>query len=260
MLDARLSASRDGRAVRQAHAARPRDCAIACAGTAGRRCRRRVISSAERWRRRSRARSLRGGAARLAGRALRPRRDDRSRCRSRSRGRRRPCASSITAPKMMFAFGSAAFWTISAASLTSNRPRSWPPVMLSRIPVAPSTDSSSSGEEIAALAASAARLSPPAVPMPISAEPASCMIVRTSAKSRLIRPGDRDQVGDPLHALAQDVVGLAEGVEHRRAPLDDRQQLLVGDHDQRVDDLAQTARCPRSPAARAGCPRSRTAA
>ena len=28
-----------------------------------------------------------------------------------------------------------------------------------------------------------------AVPMPISAEPASCMIVRTSAKSRLIRPG-----------------------------------------------------------------------
>ena len=55
--------------------------------------------------------------------------------------------------------------------------------------MAPSTDSSSSGEEIAALAASAQRLSPPAVPMPISAEPASCMIVRTSAKSRLIRPG-----------------------------------------------------------------------
>ena len=55
--------------------------------------------------------------------------------------------------------------------------------------MAPSTDSSSSGEEIAALAASAARFSPPAVPIPISAVPASCMIVRTSAKSRLIRPG-----------------------------------------------------------------------
>ena len=63
--------------------------------------------------------------------------------------------SSITAPKMMLAFGSAAFWMISAASLTSNRPRSLPPVMFSRMPVAPSTFSSSSGEEIAALAASA---------------------------------------------------------------------------------------------------------
>ena len=90
---------------------------------------------------------------------------------------------------MMFALASAAEWMISAASLTSNRPRSRGPVMLSRMPVAPSTDSSSSGLEIAILAASAARDSPDAVPMPISAQPASCMIVRTSAKSRLIRPG-----------------------------------------------------------------------
>src|SRR3954468_363182 len=51
--------------------------------------------------------------------------------------------------------------------------------------------------------------------------------------------GDRDEVGDPLHALAQDVVGLAEGLEDRRAALDDVQQLLVGDDDQRVDDVAQ---------------------
>ena len=51
--------------------------------------------------------------------------------------------------------------------------------------------------------------------------------------------GDRDQVGDPLDALAQHVVGLLEGVEHRGAPLDHREQLLVGDHDQRVHDLAQ---------------------
>ena len=63
----------------------------------------------------------------------------------------------MTAPKMMFEFASAAEWISSAASLTSKRPRSRPPVMLSRIPVAPSTDSSSSGEEIAALAASEAR-------------------------------------------------------------------------------------------------------
>ena len=61
--------------------------------------------------------------------------------------------------------------------------------MFSTIPVAPSTDSSSSGEEIATRAASAQRFSPAAVPIPISAEPASSMIVRTSAKSRLISPG-----------------------------------------------------------------------
>ncbi len=54
-----------------------------------------------------------------------------------------------------------------------------------------------------------------------------------------MRPGNRDQVGDALDALAQDVVGLLEGVEHRRAALDDREQPLVGDHDQRVDVLAQ---------------------
>jgi hypothetical protein len=63
------------------------------------------------------------------------------------------------------------------------------------------------------------------------------MIVRTSAKSRLMRPGIvirsvmpwtpwrrtlyRDQVGDALDALAEDVVGLAEGVEDARAALDD---------------------------------------
>ena len=55
--------------------------------------------------------------------------------------------------------------------------------------MAPSTDASSSGEEMAARAASPARFSPLAMPMPINAEPASHMIVRTSAKSRLIKPG-----------------------------------------------------------------------
>src|SRR3712207_7363015 len=55
----------------------------------------------------------------------------------------------------------------------------------------------------------------------------------------LFRSGDRDQVGDPLHALAEDVVRLAEGVEDARPALDDREQLLVRDHDQGVDLLAQ---------------------
>ena len=43
--------------------------------------------------------------------------------------------------------------------------------------------------EIASVAASAARLSPEAIPIPIIAVPAPFIMVHTSAKSRLIRPG-----------------------------------------------------------------------
>ncbi len=61
--------------------------------------------------------------------------------------------------------------------------------MLNRMPWAPVMLTSSSGLAIAWRAASTARFSPDARPMPMSAEPASFMIVRTSAKSRLISPG-----------------------------------------------------------------------
>jgi hypothetical protein len=64
------------------------------------------------------------------------------------------------------------------------------------------------------------------------------MIVWTSAKSTLTSPG-RDQIGDPLDALAEDVVGHAEGISHRRLLLDDLQEPVVLDHDQRVHALAQ---------------------
>ena len=64
-----------------------------------------------------------------------------------------------------------------------------PPVIESRIDFAPSSVVSSSGEETACSAASVARFSPAPMPMPSRAGPASDMIVRTSAKSRLIRPG-----------------------------------------------------------------------
>ena len=97
--------------------------------------------------------------------------------------------SSSIAPKMMFASGCAASWIVWAASLTSHSDRSLPPVIESRIECAPSSVVSSSGDEAAAWAASMARLSPVPMPMPSSALPASDMIVRTSAKSRLIRPG-----------------------------------------------------------------------
>ena len=59
----------------------------------------------------------------------------------------------------------------------------------SRIERAPSSDVSSSGDSIACSTASIARRSPVPMPMPSSAWPASAMIVRTSAKSRLISPG-----------------------------------------------------------------------
>ena len=57
---------------------------------------------------------------------------------------------------------------------------------------APSTEApSSNGLEIARRAASSARSFPSAVPVPIIASPLPDMIVFTSAKSRLIRPGTR---------------------------------------------------------------------
>jgi len=61
--------------------------------------------------------------------------------------------------------------------------------MASRTPFAPSIEDSRSGEEMAALAASSARPSPAACPIPMSAEPAPVMTAFTSAKSRLMRPG-----------------------------------------------------------------------
>ena len=61
----------------------------------------------------------------------------------------------------------------------------------------------------------------------------------TSAKSRLIRPGRGDQVGDALDTGEQHLVGAAERVEHRDAAVADRQQPVVGDDDEGVDLLAQ---------------------
>jgi hypothetical protein len=52
---------------------------------------------------------------------------------------------------------------------------------------------------------------------------------------------DRDQVGDALDALTEDVVGGAERLEDRGAALDDRQQPLVRDDDLGVDHLTQAA-------------------
>ena len=95
----------------------------------------------------------------------------------------------MTVPKMMLASSAAASSMRSAASETSNRPRSEPPAIERRTPLAPSMVASSSGLLMACSAAVRARSSPRAEPMPMSAEPASFMTDFTSAKSRLMRPG-----------------------------------------------------------------------
>ena len=51
--------------------------------------------------------------------------------------------------------------------------------------------------------------------------------------------GRGDQVGDARDTLQQHLVGLLEGVEHAHVAVGDRQQPVVGDHDEGVDLLAQ---------------------
>jgi len=129
------------------------------------------------------------------------------------------------------------------------------------MPRARSIPTSSSGDEVAASAASRARVLPVPVPWPISEEPAPVITALTSAKSTLTwsfgverwkrkkkervsfsfvrrkrprereiespiskkksrmqklektnQPGDRDDVRNAAHALAEDVVGDAEGL------------------------------------------------
>ena len=90
---------------------------------------------------------------------------------------------------MMFASGCATRVIASAAAFTSCRVRSVGPAIDSSTPFAPSIEDSSSGELMAALAASVARSGPDPSPIPINADPAPAMIDLTSAKSRLISPG-----------------------------------------------------------------------
>lgn len=62
-------------------------------------------------------------------------------------------------------------------------------MMFHTIPVARSMPTSSSGDEIAARAASRALAFPEALPCPIREEPALVMMARTSAKSTFTSPG-----------------------------------------------------------------------
>ena len=124
--------------------------------------------------------------------------------------------SSMLAPKMMLASGCAASWTIFAASETSSRVRSGPPVIESRIERAPSTEVSSSGEETAL---SAARDGAAVAGAHADPEQRVAGVAHRRAhvgEVEVDHPRQGDQLGDPLDALAQDVVGDLEGLDHRR--------------------------------------------
>ena len=87
-------------------------------------------------------------------------------------------------------------------------------------------------------AASAAQFSPDAVPMPISAEPASDMIAHIH-EVQVDDPRPTDQVRDPLDTLARMSSAIRRGVDDRRALLRHLKQAVVLDHDQRVDVVAK---------------------
>ena len=73
------------------------------------------------------------------------------------------------------------------------------------------------------------------MPMPIRAEPGVAHDRADVGEVEVDDAGHGDQVGDPLHALAKDVIGHLERVRERRLLLDHLEQPVVLDHDQRVD-------------------------
>jgi hypothetical protein len=102
--------------------------------------------------------------------------------------------------------------------------------MLSRIPVAPSSDVSSRLDRAVLPAGDAdahQRRAGVAHDRPYVCE------------VEVDEPGHGDEIGDSLDALAKDVVDHPERVRHRRRLLDHLQQAVVLDDDEGVDALAQ---------------------
>ncbi len=105
----------------------------------------------------------------------------------------------------------------------------------SRIERAPVTEVSRSGDETAFSAAVTARLSPRAH---ADAEERLAGVAHRRANVGEVEVDEArkgDQLRDALDALAQDVVGDLEGLDHRRVLREDGEELLVRNHDQRVD-------------------------
>ena len=124
-----------------------------------------------------------------------------------------PSRSLKLVPKMMFASGSAAARISSAASVTSNRLRLDEPVMLNRMPWAPAMLTSSSGLAIAWRAASTARFSPRRPADPHERRAGVLHDRPDVGEVEVDQARHRDDVADPLDALAEDVVDDPERVE-----------------------------------------------
>ena len=147
---------------------------------------------------------------------------------------------STTAPKMMFASSCAASWMIAEASLTSTSERSGPPVTLMITPRAPLTDaSSSSGLEIAALAAFIARFSPVRHAGSHDGEPHAGHDRLHVGEVQVDQPRHENQIRDALYRLPQHVIGARERLVERRRAADGGEQPLVGNRDDRVDAFAK---------------------
>ena len=69
------------------------------------------------------------------------------------------------------------------------------------------------------------------------AVPPSAIVVRTSAKSRLMRPWTVMRSEMPRVGVVEHVVGHLEGVDERGVVLGDVEEPLVRDDDERVDGL-----------------------
>ncbi len=152
-----------------------------------------------------------------------------------------PISSSMTAPKMMLASGWATSWMTVAASLTSNRVRSLPPQMFSRMPACAvdggleerRADGLTGGGHGAAVAGAVAH-----------AHQGRAGVVHDHlhvGEVGVDEPGRRDEVGDALHTLQQHLVGHLEGRQHRRLVVGDGQQPVVRDDDLCVDLLLELA-------------------
>ena len=92
---------------------------------------------------------------------------------------------------------------------------------------------------MAFLAASTARFSPVAEPVPIRAIPMPAMTVFTSAKSRLMSPGTMIKSEMPCTAWRKNVVGNPERIEQAGTAIERGQQAFVGNRDDGVHTLLE---------------------
>jgi len=97
---------------------------------------------------------------------------------------------------------------------------------------------------------------PPASPVPIIALPILGHHRADVGEVEIDQAGHDHEVGDPAHAGMQHLVRHVEGVAKCGALVGDAEQVLIGDDDQRVDELLQLLDAGPRPCACGAAPRS----